>query len=146
MSEPMQDRGLPEGPIVGIIGEAGQQGRGLAKRFGAGGVEVIVGSRSVERDEAAAAELGHGVRGASNESCAEASDVVVIAVPWEGHRDQVEALAKELAGKIVECVNPLASTSRGPTLHTLPRALPPSLRASFSRTPPSSRRSTTCLP
>lgn len=114
MSEPMQDRGLPEGTVVGIIGGTGPQGRGLAKRLAAGGVEVIVGSRSVERAEAAAAELGHGVRGASNEACAGASDVVVIAVPWDGHRDQVEALAKELAGKIVvDCVNPLAFDKQG---------------------------------
>jgi len=121
MSEPAQDQGLPEGTIIGIIGGTGPQGRGLAKRFAAGGVEVVIGSRSAERAQVAASELGHGVRGASNEDCAAMSDVVVIAVPWDGHRDQVEALAKELAGKIVvDCVNPLAFDKQGPYAPPVP--------------------------
>lgn len=121
MSQPSQDQGVPEGTVVGIIGGTGPQGRGLAKRFAASGLQIVIGSRSADRAEAAAAALGHGVRGASNEACAEASDVVVIAVPWDGHRDQVEALAKELAGKIVvDCVNPLAFDKQGPYAPRVP--------------------------
>ncbi len=121
MSEPVQDQGLPEGTVVGIIGGTGPQGRGLAKRFAAGGVTVVIGSRSAERAEAAAAELGAGVRGASNERCAESADVVVVAVPWDGHRDQLESLAKSLAGKIVvDCVNPLAFDKQGPYAPRVP--------------------------
>jgi NADPH-dependent F420 reductase len=40
---------------------------------------------------------------------------VIVAVPWDGHRDQLESLAKELAGKVVvDCVNPLAFDKLGP--------------------------------
>jgi 8-hydroxy-5-deazaflavin:NADPH oxidoreductase len=103
------------GRTIGIIGGTGPQGRGLAKRFAASGLPVVIGSRSAERAESAAAELGHGVRGATNDECVQAADVVVVAVPWEGHRDQIEGLAKELAGKIVvDCVNPLAFDKQGP--------------------------------
>ena len=37
------------GKVVGIIGGTGPQGRGLARRFAASGLEVIIGSRSAER-------------------------------------------------------------------------------------------------
>jgi NADPH-dependent F420 reductase len=105
--------------VVGIVGGTGPQGRGLAKRFAASGLAVVVGSRDAERAEAVAAELGSGVRGLSNADCARAADVVVVSVPWNGHRDLVESLAKDLAGKVVvDCVNPLGFDARG--AHPLP--------------------------
>jgi len=101
--------------VIGILGGTGPQGRGLAKRFAESGLSVVVGSRSAERAEAVAAELGHGVRGADNADCARTADVVIVATPWDGHRDLLEALAKDLAGKVVvDCVNPLGFDERGP--------------------------------
>jgi NADPH-dependent F420 reductase len=39
---------------------------------------------------------------------------VVVAVPWEGHRELLEGLADALAGKVVvDCVNPLGFDKRG---------------------------------
>jgi 8-hydroxy-5-deazaflavin:NADPH oxidoreductase len=103
-----------DGSVIGIVGGTGPQGRGLAKRFAQSGLDVVIGSRSAERAIAVAAELGAGVRGASNVDCARASDVVVVSVPWDGHRDLVESLAKDLAGKVVvDCVNPLGFDKRG---------------------------------
>ena len=108
-----------DGSVIGIVGGTGPQGRGLAKRFAESGLEVVVGSRSAERAEAVAAELGAGVRGASNADCARLSDVVVVSVPWDGHAELVESLAKDLAGKVVvDCVNPLGFDERG--AHALP--------------------------
>jgi 8-hydroxy-5-deazaflavin:NADPH oxidoreductase len=108
-----------DGAVIGIVGGTGPQGRGLAKRFADSGLEVVVGSRSAERAVAVAAELGAGVRGADNAECARTSDVVVVSVPWDGHRDLVESLAKDLAGKVVvDCVNPLGFDERG--AHALP--------------------------
>lgn len=102
--------GLP----VGILGGTGDQGRGLALRFAMAGHPVTIGSRSAERAERAAAELGHGVRGAVNAVAAGEPDLVVVAVPWEGHRALLEGLADELAGKVVvDCVNPLGFDKRG---------------------------------
>ncbi|RKN45927.1 NADPH-dependent F420 reductase [Streptomyces hoynatensis] len=107
---------LPDvsGLTVGVLGGTGDQGRGLAYRLARAGQPVIVGSRAAERAEAAAAELGHGVRGLDNAGCARESDVVIVAVPWEGHARTLEALREELAGKlVVDCVNPLGFDKRG---------------------------------
>jgi 8-hydroxy-5-deazaflavin:NADPH oxidoreductase len=100
--------------IVGVLGGTGDQGRGLAYRLAAAGNPVIIGSRSAERAQAAAAELGAGVRGMANADAARESDVVIVTVPWEGHRDLLVSLAGPLAGKIViDCVNPLGFDKRG---------------------------------
>jgi NADPH-dependent F420 reductase len=107
---------LPDvsGLVVGVLGGTGDQGRGLAYRLARAGQKVIIGSRAAERAEAAAAELGHGVRGMDNAACARASDVVIVAVPWEGHARTLEGLAGDLAGTlVVDCVNPLGFDKRG---------------------------------
>ena len=100
--------------VVGVLGGTGDQGRGLAYRLARAGQRVIIGSRAAERAETAAAELGHGVRGLENAGCARESDVVIIAVPWEGHEATVASLTAELAGKlVVDCVNPLGFDKQG---------------------------------
>ena len=100
--------------IVGVLGGTGDQGRGLAYRLAAAGNPVIIGSRSEQRAQAAAAELGAGVRGMANADAARESDVVIVTVPWEGHRDLLASLAGPLAGKIViDCVNPVGFDNRG---------------------------------
>ncbi|MFF3242384.1 NADPH-dependent F420 reductase [Streptomyces sp. NPDC002870] len=107
---------LPDvsGLVVGVLGGTGDQGRGLAYRLARAGQKVIIGSRAVERAETAAAELGLGIEGADNAECARRSDVVIVAVPWEGHAKTLETLQKELAGKlVVDCVNPLGFDKKG---------------------------------
>ena len=100
--------------IVGVLGGTGDQGRGLAYRLDAAGNRVIIGSRSAERAQAAAAELGGAVRGMANADAAREADVVIVAVPWEGHRDLLVSLAGPLAGKVViDCVNPMGFDKRG---------------------------------
>ncbi len=103
------------GLTVGVLGGTGPQGKGLALRWAKAGIKVIIGSRSAERAEAAAAELGDGVTGADNTTTAAAADVVLVAVPWEGHGDLLESLREQLRGKIViDCVNPLGFDKQGP--------------------------------
>ena len=47
-------------------------------------------------------------------AAAEAGDIVVVAVPWDGHGDLLRDLAPVLAGKIVvDCVNPLGFDKQG---------------------------------
>jgi NADPH-dependent F420 reductase len=100
--------------VVGVLGGTGDQGRGLAYRLAAAGQRVIVGSRSTERARTAAGELGLGVRGLDNAGCSRSSDVVIVAVPWEGHARTLESLRDELAGKLViDCVNPLGFDEKG---------------------------------
>jgi 8-hydroxy-5-deazaflavin:NADPH oxidoreductase len=101
---------------IGILGGTGDQGRGLARRFALAGNPVIIGSRSAERAGAAAQALGGelGIRGMANPDAAESADVVIVAVPWEGHGALLASLAAPLAGKIViDCVNPLGFDQSG---------------------------------
>lgn len=99
---------------VGVLGGTGDQGRGLAYRLARAGQKVIIGSRAAERAEAAAAELGLGVEGADNAECARRSDIVIVAVPWDGHAKTLESLKDELAGTLViDCVNPLGFDKKG---------------------------------
>jgi len=109
--------GLDVGTMsIGILGGTGDQGRGLARRFALAGNPVIIGSRSAERAAAAAQALGGelGIRGMANRDAAESADVVIVAVPWDGHGALLATLAGPLAGKIViDCVNPMGFDERG---------------------------------
>ncbi|WP_028649703.1 NADPH-dependent F420 reductase [Nocardiopsis sp. CNT312] len=122
----MTDTTTPEGvdiagATIAVLGGTGDQGRGLARRFALAGNPVVIGSRKAERAETAAADLVAAertridVRGLDNAAAAAEGDIVIIAVPWEGHRDLLVSLAEPLAGKIVvDCVNPLGFDKRGP--------------------------------
>ena len=99
---------------VSVLGGTGEQGRGLAQRLARAGQSVMIGSRSVDRAQSIAAEIGLGVAGGSNEDAARFGDIVIVAVPWDGHRELLESLAADLAGKIVvDCVNPLGFDKQG---------------------------------
>ena len=112
---------LPDSLIsttVAVLGGTGPQGRGLARRFAAAGLPVVIGSRSAERASVTARTLaeatGGEVTGTDNASAADAGDIVVMAVPWDGHGDLLRDLAPTLAGKVVvDCVNPLGFDKRG---------------------------------
>ena len=99
---------------VAVLGGTGPQGRGLARRFAAAGIPVVIGSRTSERAQEAAASLPGAVSGAVNAEAAAQGDIVIVAVPWEGHGDLLKELAPSLIGKIVvDCVNPLGFDKQG---------------------------------
>ena len=115
-------RDLPDvsGLKVGVLGGTGEQGRGLARRLAMAGHRVTLGSRDASRAQTAADELGVGVAGggavdgASNEACAAGADIVIVAVPWDGHGDLLRSLSAALVGKVVvDCVNPLGFDKQG---------------------------------
>jgi len=102
--------------VIGVLGGTGDQGRGLARRLSMAGHRVIIGSRNADRAVTAAEELGGAplLTGVLNQLAAMESDVVIAAIPWEGHRELLAGLAQELAGKIViDCVNPMGFDARG---------------------------------
>jgi len=103
------------GLVIGILGGTGDQGRGLAHRLAMAGHRVIIGSRDASRAKSAAADLGGPlIDGGLNHEAAAEADVVIAAIPWEGHADLLSELAGPLAGKIViDCVNPIGFDSRG---------------------------------
>ena len=103
---------------VAVLGGTGPQGKGLARRFAAAGLDVIIGSRSAERAAGVADELseatGRPVSGLDNQGAADAGDVVLVVVPWDGHGELLQELAPALAGKVVvDCVNPLGFDKQG---------------------------------
>ena len=109
-------RQLPDvsGLSVGVLGGTGEQGRGLARRLAMAGHRVVIGSRDGARAAIIAAEIGHGVEGMANEECARATDVVIVAVPWDGHGALLESLRDALSGRVVvDCVNPLGFDKQG---------------------------------
>ena len=104
--------------VVAILGGTGDQGRGLGRRLAQAGNPVVIGSRDAARAAAIAAEFpvdNGAVTGASNADAARSADIVIVAVPYDGHRDLLSGLAAELAGKlVVDCVNPIGVDKSGP--------------------------------
>ncbi|MGH3714466.1 MAG: NADPH-dependent F420 reductase [Micromonosporaceae bacterium] len=120
----MSVEGLPDvsGLSLAILGGTGDQGRGLAYRFARAGHHVLIGSRAAERGAAAAAEIGElpgadagRVTGGGNAEVSAEADVVIVAVPYDGHAATVESVREAVAGKlVVDCVNPLGFDKQGP--------------------------------
>jgi NADPH-dependent F420 reductase len=105
---------------IAIIGGTGPQGNGLGYRLAQAGHAIILGSRSEERATAAADEVaarldGPGsVTGATNLEAARKADLLLLAVPYDGHDELVASLEEVSRGKIViSCVNPLGFDNAG---------------------------------
>ncbi|MDP2775600.1 MAG: NAD(P)-binding domain-containing protein, partial [Nocardioides sp.] len=107
---------------IAVIGGTGPQGKGLGYRFARHGHSVVIGSRAAEKAVPVAAEVAQRLAGATGagevtgaanaDACADA-DVVLLAVPYDGHDELVATLP--LDGKVViSCVNPLAFDKQGP--------------------------------
>ena len=119
------------GKTIAVLGGTGAQGRGLARRFAEAGLAVVLGGRDADRARETAAGLmdalnpvdrgGHltgptlgSITGDSNPAAATVGDIVIVAVPWEGHASLLREVRAELAGKVVvDCVNPLGFDEHG---------------------------------
>ncbi len=112
--------------VIGILGGTGPEGKGLARRWARAGETVCVGSRDAQRAEAAAEMIcgeiaGARVKGRENAAAVEASSIVVVTVPFQGHA----ALLKQLKPAfrpgtiLVDTVVPLAASVGGRPTRTL---------------------------
>ncbi len=108
---------------IAVIGGTGPQGKGLGYRFARHGHTVVLGSRAAEKAVPVAAEVaerladvdGAGeVTGASNVEACAGADVVLLAVPYDGHDELVATLPLDDT-IVVSCVNPLAFDKQGPS-------------------------------
>ncbi|PHX67239.1 MAG: NADPH-dependent F420 reductase [Actinobacteria bacterium] len=100
--------------VIGIIGGTGAQGTGLAYRLAQAGFSVVIGSRDSAKARSSAESLGDGITGTDNFSCATQADLVIIAVPWDSHKETITSIKSELSAKIViDCVNPLGFDQGG---------------------------------
>ncbi|HLE22710.1 MAG TPA: NADPH-dependent F420 reductase [Anaerolineales bacterium] len=91
---------------LGLIGGTGKEGKGLAYRWARAGYNVIIGSRTKEKAEAAAQELngrlgGEQVRGMLNPDAAWACDIAILTVPYEAHTATLESVREMLTGKVL---------------------------------------------
>lgn len=106
---------------IAVLGGTGPQGRGLALRWAVAGHDIVIGSRDAARAQGIAEELGHGITGAANRQAAEQADIVLVAVPYEGHAALLADVALALTGKIlIDCVNPLGFDKQGAYALTVP--------------------------
>ena len=102
----------------GILGGTGKEGTGLALRLAKAGHAVVIGSRDPERARVKALELsstgvGGQVEGGTNREAAEQGEMVLVTVPFAGHRALLEELRDALASKIVvDTVVPLDFKAR----------------------------------
>lgn len=98
-------------PVLAILGGTGDLGTGLARRWAQAGYEVIIGSRTLEKAEAAVADLrevmaerGVGeitVQAMSNPDAAAAADIVTLTVPFSHQVSTLESVRDALQGKIL---------------------------------------------
>ena len=98
-------------PVLAILGGTGDLGTGLARRRAQAGYEVIIGSRTQEKAEAAVADLREvmaergvaeiSVRAMENLAAAEAADIVTLTVPFSHHSSTLELVKKALHDKIL---------------------------------------------
>jgi hypothetical protein len=101
---------------IAILGGTGDQGLGLALRFARAGRPVVIGSRKLERAEAAAAEVlekvpGARVEGLENDGAARRAPIVILSVPFEHTAATVKGIRDALApGQVlVSMAVPLAT-------------------------------------
>jgi NADPH-dependent F420 reductase len=98
-------------PVLAILGGTGDLGTGLARRWAQAGYQVVIGSRTQDKAEAAVADLREvmaergvaeiGVRAMENLAAAEAADIVTLTVPYSHQVGTLELVREALQGKIL---------------------------------------------
>ncbi|MEA2588150.1 MAG: 8-hydroxy-5-deazaflavin:NADPH oxidoreductase, partial [Actinomycetota bacterium] len=108
---------------IAIVGGTGGLGYGLAVRLAAAGEDVVIGSRSAERAQSAAARvkaalgarLKGSVAGGANAEIVKDANVVMVTVPFPGQADTYKAIKSSLGPNttVIDCTVPLASEVGG---------------------------------
>ena len=116
----------PGSEPIPIIGGTGALGAGLARRWARAGVPVVLGSRSAERAEEAAAKVRDAipeadVTGLENAEAATKGGVVFLTVPFRAQSENLNNLREALQpGQIlVDCTVPLAAAVSGKATRSL---------------------------
>ena len=91
---------------IAVLGGTGKEGGGLALRWAHKGHKVIIGSRTAERAQDAAAQKnevlgGDRITGAANLDAAAQGEIIVLAVPYAAQQSTVQEVASALEGKIL---------------------------------------------
>jgi NADPH-dependent F420 reductase len=117
---------VAELPTIPIVGGTGALGAGLALRWAKAGAPIVLGSRSAERAEEAAAKLREKVPGAQiegmlNEDAAKQGEIAFLTVPFRAQSENLNNLREALQpGQIlVDCTVPLAAAVSGKATRSL---------------------------
>lgn len=90
---------------IAIVGGTGALGGGLALACARANMTVHIGSRTVEKAQAAAREItektGAAAYGYANSDCVDAADLIVVTVPFSSQKETLEGISGKVAGKIV---------------------------------------------
>ena len=92
---------------IAVLGGTGKEGKGLAYRWAKAGYRILIGSRYSEKAVTAASEIMEllegesSVVGTTNQEAAKQADIIVITVPYSGHRELLESVKNALKGKLV---------------------------------------------
>jgi NADPH-dependent F420 reductase len=91
---------------IAVLGGTGKEGKGLAYRWALAGHGVIIGSRQIEKAQAAVEEIktlfpsGVEIKAALNETAAQTQEIIVLTVPYAVHKPMLEAIKPFVEGKI----------------------------------------------
>jgi NADPH-dependent F420 reductase len=90
---------------IAILGGTGHEGSGLGLRWAKAGHTILIGSRVLEKAQAAAAEINarlgmDTVRGLENALAAREAEIVVLTVPYAAHTATLEAVRDAVQGKV----------------------------------------------
>jgi NADPH-dependent F420 reductase len=101
---------------IAIVGGTGNLGQGLAVRLAAPRIKVIIGSRDPEKARTVVESIRkasgkEGIDGKSNQDAVKEAELVVIAVPYEGHSKMVADLRDQIGKKIV--INAVVPLNKG---------------------------------
>ena len=101
----------PTLPTLAILGGTGKEGPGLALRWAKAGYRIIIGSRSLEKAQAAAAEINRllgidpasdgAVTGMENAGAARQAQISILTVVQAAHQEALLSVKEALQGKIL---------------------------------------------
>jgi len=91
---------------IAILGGTGDLGGGLARQWSRSGYQILIGSRTLEKGQAAAQALldefpDLNVTGHENLEAASRADLVVLTVPFEHQLSTLETVKPGLTGKVL---------------------------------------------
>jgi 8-hydroxy-5-deazaflavin:NADPH oxidoreductase len=112
--------------VVAVVGGTGAEGSGLALRFAKAGLRVLIGSRNLDRAQAAAKEIaaqtGHGeITGHTNSDAVSKAAIVILTVPLSAQVETLKSIRTSFASGaiLVDATVPLEVAIGGRVSRTI---------------------------
>lgn len=92
---------------IAILGGTGKEGKGLAYRWALAGHHVVIGSRQIEKAQAAVEEVKQiskehlELNAATNDTAVQTQEIIVLTVPYSAHVSMVESIKPFMVGKLL---------------------------------------------